>query len=129
MARAMSERTMKHTHTPGPWKPLKGADGDETRWVVVQNVDGGREYLIATIENGAPGDYLETEGMNARLIAASPIMLDALKAARSFIRNGIALGFIRMPDEETHDPASAVPDKIDAAIAHAEAPDPAAEER
>lgn len=65
------------THTPGPWKALRGVDDDETRWVVV--ADGPREYLIATIENGQPGDCLETEGATASLFAAAPDLLAALK--------------------------------------------------
>lgn len=39
--------------------------------------------------------------MNARRTAAD----DALWAAKCFIENGYALGFIRMPDPDTPDPA------------------------
>lgn len=64
-------------HTPGPWKAICGADDDETRWGVV--FAGGQEWLIATIENGQPGDSLETEAATARLIAAAPELLMALR--------------------------------------------------
>lgn len=42
--------------------------------------------------------------------------LEALEAARRFIRNGIELGYIRMPDAGTPDPAHRTPGLIDAAI-------------
>ncbi|MFY3081995.1 hypothetical protein ACOTF2_18190 [Achromobacter xylosoxidans] len=42
--------------------------------------------------------------------------LEALEAAQRFIRNGIELGYIRMPDADTPDPAQRTPDLIDAAI-------------
>ncbi|WP_241134077.1 hypothetical protein [Achromobacter insuavis] len=42
--------------------------------------------------------------------------LEALEAARQFIGNGIELGYIRMPDADTPDPAHRTPGLIDAAI-------------
>lgn len=72
---------MRHypKYTPGPLRPHKGAgDGDDyepDRWCVV--VDGPKPYLVATIENGAPGDCLDTEAGNARLFAAAPDLLVA----------------------------------------------------
>lgn len=61
-------------HTPGEWKVIKGAaEGDDMRCAVV--VERGKmQYLIATIENGAPGDFCETEEANANLIASAPKM-------------------------------------------------------
>ena len=47
-------------------------------------------------------------------------LVSALKAASVFIRNGIELGFIRMPDKDTPDPAHLVPGMIEAALAKAE---------
>ncbi|TAM15923.1 MAG: hypothetical protein EPN65_16545 [Pandoraea sp.] len=41
----------------------------------------------------------------------------ALHAARGFIANGVALGYIRMPDEDCPDPAHQTPKLIDDAIA------------
>lgn len=41
----------------------------------------------------------------------------ALSSARMFIHNGVELGFIRMPDPSTNDPASDCPRKIDEALA------------
>lgn len=76
-------------HTPGPFRPWKGAGEGEyyepERWCVV--VDGPRPYLVATIENGAPGDTLKTEAANARLFAASPRMLGACRAMVAAMRN------------------------------------------
>lgn len=64
--------------TPGPWKAVLGIDEEPHRWAVV--VDGPREWHIATIMNGAPGDTLATEASNARLFAAAPKLLAACKA-------------------------------------------------
>jgi hypothetical protein len=68
-------------HTPGPLKASKGWDGDPDRWVVV--TDGERRYLVATIENGQPGDTCETEGYTAKLFAAAPELLESLKGVLS----------------------------------------------
>ena len=46
-------------------------------------------------------------------------LVEALEAANQFITNGIELGFIRMPDASTPDPAHKTPDRIRAAIAAA----------
>jgi hypothetical protein len=48
-------------------------------------------------------------------------ILDALKAARQFIVNGTALGFIRMPDADTPDSANDTLPMIERAIAELEA--------
>ena len=42
--------------------------------------------------------------------------LEALQAAQQFIRNGVELGYIRMPDADVPDPAHRTPGLIDAAI-------------
>lgn len=64
--------------TPGPWEALKGASPtDDMRCAVVAVRDDYR-YLVATIENGAPGDICDTEFANARLIAAAPELYEAL---------------------------------------------------
>ncbi|MGC1273212.1 MAG: hypothetical protein WBC44_05855 [Planctomycetaceae bacterium] len=72
-------------HTPGPLIAVKGIDDEPERWTVV--VDGPKQWLVATIENGAPGDTLETEGANARLFAAAPDLLAACKEALSIETN------------------------------------------
>lgn len=68
-------------HTPGPWTMIQGQDGDATRWGVYTDYADTkfRHCQIATVENGALGDTLETEGYNAALIAASPDLLEALE--------------------------------------------------
>lgn len=72
-------------HTPGPWEALPPAKLGK-HWRVAQRgmLGGGgvlgsatAMWLIAVIENGAPGDTLETEEANARLIAAAPDLLAA----------------------------------------------------
>lgn len=49
--------------------------------------------------------------------AAVTALVEALEAADQFIRNGIELGFIRMPDAGTPDPALKTPAMIEAALA------------
>lgn len=70
-------------HTPGEWIVIKGAaEGDDMRCAVVVQ-QGKMQYLVATIENGAPGDFCETEEANANLIASAPKMraeLDDMQA-------------------------------------------------
>lgn len=65
-------------HTPGPFRTHQGDEDGPDRWCVV--VDGPKPWLVATIENGAPGDTLETEGANARLFAAAPDLFALAKA-------------------------------------------------
>lgn len=64
--------------------------------------------------------HRQTEARSERIRDAAPEMLKALKAAQMFIRNGRELGFIRMPDPETPDPAHLTPTLIDRAIDLAE---------
>ena len=53
----------------------------------------------------------------AELEAALKVARDALDHARLFIRNGIGLGYIRMPDDDCPDPAKSVPGEIFEALA------------
>ena len=66
-------------HTSGQWRVIKGAaEGDDMRCAIV--VERGKmQYLIATIENGAPGDFCETEEANAELMARAPAMAEELE--------------------------------------------------
>jgi hypothetical protein len=54
-----------------------------------------------------------------RIRKAAPQLLEALELAREFISNGIELGYIRMPDQDTPDSAHKTLPLIDAAIAAA----------
>ena len=72
----------KAKHTPGPWKATLGISETDALRCGVTAVRGNVEYLLATIENGAPGDFCETEAANARLIAAAPELLVALKGLK-----------------------------------------------
>jgi len=72
---------MMSKHTPGPWK-AEQCDiygDDSTRWSVL-TAEYQQDFFIASIENGAPGDCLDTEAANARLIAAAPDLLEACQA-------------------------------------------------
>lgn len=66
-------------HTPGPWKAIKGiSESDGMRCGVVAT-RGNVDYLVATIENGAPGDFCETEEANAELMASAPAMQEEIE--------------------------------------------------
>ena len=70
---------MSAQHTAGPWEAIKGVvESDEMRCGVTA-VRGDMRYLVATIENGVPGDFCDTEFANACLIAAAPMMLTLLE--------------------------------------------------
>lgn len=43
-------------------------------------------------------------------------LVEALKRADQFIRNGIELGYIRMPDDSTSDPAKETPGIVSATL-------------
>ena len=60
-------------HTPGDW--MADVTGRSKRWRVYARVLDGPSYVVAAVHNGAPGDTLDTEAANARLIAASPCLL------------------------------------------------------
>lgn len=91
------------THTPGEWYAEPGdlhADGDTDplRWSVLAKVAGVPfvPFVLATVENGAPGDTCDTERRNALLFAASKDLLAALApveaamAARGVTRDALA---------------------------------------
>ena len=96
-------------HTPGPWivdlrtgcfAILKQTDkrtclcGANDDAIVFQNGRG---------KESSPGAYrylTDEQEANARLIAAAPELLAALEAAREFIIDGMAMGFVGMPEDE-----------------------------
>jgi hypothetical protein len=69
------------------------------------------------------------EEAERRAIAMAALLAQAeraLAAASEFITNGVALGFIRMPDADVPDPAHDTPRKVQAALAAIRAHDPPA---
>lgn len=97
-------------HTKGPWKVRENGG-------IMQAIEAGKDWLI--YKCGRDNTPIAEVEANARLIAAAPDLLEALELARLFIRNGIELGYIRMPDADTPDPAHDTLPKIEAAIAKA----------
>jgi len=65
------------THTPGPWEIN---EHNESEWQIVRRHFSGRQPEIATLDY--TGGNAEA---NARLIAAAPAMLEALKAMQGQI--------------------------------------------
>jgi len=102
-------------HSPGPWRRDRQYDqryreaGGYCIYGPPHPVDGGNYAPIAVAHSDA----------DANLICAAPELLAALQNAYQFITNGIGLGYIRMPDPDTPDPAHQTPDAIRAAIAKA----------
>lgn len=86
-------------HTPGPWHYFETADGR----CRVKPLNG--KYIVA--ECSAMEPQCEEQRANARLMAAAPDLLEALKAARRFVVS-------------SHEPVGSELDDIDAAIAKAE---------
>jgi hypothetical protein len=69
--------------TEGPWEAFKGVEESDEFRCGVSAMRGKTGYLLATIENGAPGDFCDTEWANARFIAASREIIPALLAERA----------------------------------------------
>jgi hypothetical protein len=72
---------MKAQHTPGPWET---AVNDEGQWDVC---DAGGGDLLADLS-----DCPENAEANARLIAAAPELLAALKAILARVESGEGMG-------------------------------------
>lgn len=80
-------------HTPGPW--VAGPDWTYDR-MEIRDKDGRR---IAVCMKDFPMSAA-THDANAHLIATAPELLAALEAAREFIIDGMAMGFVGMPEDE-----------------------------
>lgn len=66
--------------TPGPWGAIKGSIPTDDMRCVVTAICGKTEYVVATIENGAPGDYCDTEWANALFMSHARTDIPALLA-------------------------------------------------
>ena len=90
-------------HTEGPWEIVE-ADGDEY-WLPLSHFNVGPAIGIDTIED-------------ARLIAAAPEMLEALKEVRGYLQCAVDGSMSRNNAESL---AAELIEKIDAAIAKEQA--------
>lgn len=86
-------------HTPGLWEAIKGAEKSDEMRCAVMAMRGKLGYLVATIENGAPGDCCDTEWENAKLMAAGPVMLLALETIEELLAEEIKARRLKDPDE------------------------------
>lgn len=68
-----------NTHTKGPWGTFQDTDGTN---VVYCNGDSIQRHVCYTSEGGVSDDEAEA---NARLIAAAPELLEALKIAQLWL--------------------------------------------
>lgn len=76
--RSTAAPSLKFEHTPGPWKIARGkfnGMANAGAWGSIKTPDDWYVAEIWEIEGVLPGEA------NARLMAASPVMLKALKAA------------------------------------------------
>jgi len=94
--------------TKGEWKAIEGISETDGMRCGVTVTRGKTDYLLATIENGAPGDLCETEEANAHLIAAAPDLYGLVCGYRSYIA--------KMPSGDLNE---MILEKIDAALAKA----------
>lgn len=72
----------KVTHTPGPWKVMKGQNGGI--WIIKKDYPS---HEICNFGQGGADKGSEVAA-NARLIAAAPELLEALKSLWARIENG-----------------------------------------
>lgn len=87
-------------HTPGPLKAIKGSIANDDMRCAVVAERGELAYLVATIENGAPGDCCDTEYANALLFAAAPKMREFMQAIHDLLDEEIQS---RFPNAEGRD--------------------------
>lgn len=106
-------------HTPGPWHADLGERSlyhAHCRRLILARESDGSTVTLAKLPESYGGDY-EAAAANARLMAASPDLLSALKSAAAAInpsdRNGISLC-------EWNDRLRAATVTVNAAIAKAE---------
>lgn len=80
---------MTAKHTPGPWTYSKNDQWGDTRFYIAQ--EEGAEYTphysdVATLTcETCPGEYIAIQEANAKLIAAAPELLSALKNAQELM--------------------------------------------
>jgi hypothetical protein len=80
------------THTPGPWELGSKEHGDEYALCIVQNSSWRGQQFIARAEPFGAHEGMDEAEANARLIAAAPELLEALKAffaAWDMLPNGV----------------------------------------
>ena len=93
--------------TPGPWE----VQHEEDR-------DGCHIFWVSTPHESTVAKCFNPD--NANFITAAPDMYEALRHASQFIENGIALGYITMPDADSGDSALDTPDIIFKALLKAQ---------
>ncbi len=124
----------KHTHTPGPWGLSRVEHSNGTPRNTV-NVNGRGWFCFASVYVRLSGHKEDSpEGLaNARLIAAAPDLLEALKETRCHANNYLHQVNVQIIAQGPHpyesfltqrDRAAETLRKADAAIAKAQPPEP-----
>lgn len=100
-------------HTPGPWRSERSKGGLKAK------ISGENWNYFAKVWIATNGEVCADGEANARLIVAAPDLLAACESAVEFIRNGIELGYIRMPDKDTPDRAHEMLPTLESVVAKA----------
>jgi len=95
----------KHTPTPRLYG-ISGSDG------TVEAFTADRTFVAKVTDTDVGGAIV-------RAVNSHDALVEALERADRFITNGIAFGYIRLPDESVGDPANETPKIIRAALAQA----------
>jgi hypothetical protein len=81
--------------TPGDWfaakadsQAIDADDVDPNRWAVLVK-DGDVSFFVASIENGRPGDTMDTEEANARVMAASKDLFLTLRPLVAWVNENV----------------------------------------
>lgn len=90
MTQTPSRSRQRAAHTAGPWQVV---DGNSTTLYIDDafGIDGGRDYYLAELRHGDPDEL----AANARLIAAAPLLLEALQAIAQGSHDPQAVKFAR----------------------------------
>ncbi|WOB75887.1 hypothetical protein [Achromobacter xylosoxidans] len=109
-----------HKALPAAWEAARAALASapvagEVQQPVAHWIPSAKTFSTARVSPGKAWEPLYA-APQASAEDVRNAALEALEAAQRFIRNGIELGYIRMPDADTPDPAQRTPDLIDAAI-------------
>jgi hypothetical protein len=80
----MSKTRLMSKYTPGPWRIAGSTYGE--RWIVdSESPKTGKQNLIAMLQDHWKGNANGDMDANANLIAAAPLMLEALEMADELI--------------------------------------------
>ena len=94
----MNDRTLAtEKHTPGPWELYDELHRDEQYVIGIRGTSIGT-YVIASVDYGYSEPFESQQQANARLIAAAPDLLAALKELGDWVAAGLQASDKAWPD-------------------------------